>query len=498
MKLALELLALLSVLELGLWLPLLWRGRIMLGSLLVVAEAAVTADIVIMEPRLWTAVVAIFGTYRVFNLLRVVKGRMQPDYLYRSTRLTSTILIALQLAALGIIWLCDVLGVTNYSRWTVLAAFQLCIGLVLLLSTQRHLRTTKTLGPSRAYADRDLPSLTVAIPARNETTDLQDCLTALVTSDYPKLEILVIDDRSQNQRTPEIIRQFAHDGVRFLAGKEADGNSWLAKNYAYEQLAEAASGDLLLFCGVDVRFDPSALRTLVSTLLDKQKTMLSVLPHNAKPHDRLTYLVQPARYAWELSLPRRLFNRPPVLSTCWLIKKSLLKSTGGFRAASRSITPESYFARTARVHDGYSFVRSNLVVSNKPFVEQRATTIRTRYPQLRRRPELVGLVSLAEISFLALPYVLAVAGIFQHRWYVVVLSGLASVTTLITYSLVIAVTYREFRTWTLLLIPLVGVYDVLLLNFSMWKYEFSAVVWKGRDASQTVMRALPPLPKIPG
>ena len=55
-------------------------------------------------------------------------------------------------------------------------------------------------------------------------------------------------------------------------------NDWLAKNYAYQQLAEAANGELLLFCGVDTRFEPGSLRALVALHLTTKASMISVLP----------------------------------------------------------------------------------------------------------------------------------------------------------------------------------------------------------------------------
>ena len=63
-------------------------------------------------------------------------------------------------------------------------------------------KSTKTLQATQHYADKDLPSISVLIPARNETEELHACLDALVASDYPKLEILVLDDCSQ-ERQPQ-------------------------------------------------------------------------------------------------------------------------------------------------------------------------------------------------------------------------------------------------------------------------------------------------------
>jgi glycosyltransferase involved in cell wall biosynthesis len=372
--------------------------------------------------------------------------------------------------------------------FTVLASAQLLAALVILGSTLRHLQTTQ---PPKLIdvASQDLPTLSVCIPARDETNDLFECLQSLVASNYPKLEILVLDDNSQDKRTPEIIRQFAHDGVRFLEGKEPNAH-WLAKNYAYDQLADEANGDILLFCGVDCRFAPDSLSNLVKTLLQKNKTMISLLPRNVMPNSLKRGLLQPARYAWELALPRRLVNRPPVLSTCWLITREALKAAGTFEAVRRKIVPEAYFARQAVKNDGYSFLLADQSVdvsSVKNFAEQKSTAIRTRYPQLHRRPAIVALVSLAEIAVLLWPLIICGASVFYGQWGLALISGLAYAANAYIYARLVNLTYRRFVPEGFLIFPLAVIYDICILNYSMWQYEFGSVMWKGRNISHPVM-----------
>ena len=43
----------------------------------------------------------------------------------------------------------------------------------------------------------DAPSVCVVIAARNEAEGLEDCLGYVLRQDYPKLSVLVIDDRSE-------------------------------------------------------------------------------------------------------------------------------------------------------------------------------------------------------------------------------------------------------------------------------------------------------------
>lgn len=479
---------LLSFVSLLLWLRPLWSARAVLSVGFAVVEITLIVGFAAIASPFWTLVFTSVGLYKLFNLARVGKNRMQPDYLRQATRRTAIYVSVFQaVVAAG----------AGFGNWPVGALYgaaivQLLLALMLFSSTKRHLRTTKTLQATTAYTDAALPTLSVLVPARNETDDLHTCLADLIASDYPKLEIIVLDDCSQDKRTPEIIRSYAQSGVRFIAGAEPSDN-WLAKNYAYQQLAEAASGDYLLFCGVDLRLAPGALRELMTTMLEKQKSMMSIMPHNSRTNEFMAYLIQPMRYAWEISLPRRLFNRPPVLSTCWIITRTALQNAGSFKAASRSITPESYFARSAAHNDGYSFLRSNLLVSNKPAADQVTTALRTRYPQLRRRPELVWLLTVLEFIGVVLTLPVAVIGIAHGLWPVAVLSGLAFIIQYVVFLLVTGIMYGQPLWWGIIMAPLAAAYDLVILNTAMYRYEFGAIQWKERNICLPVMRLDVPL-----
>jgi chlorobactene glucosyltransferase len=500
MQLTLIVLGILSGLELLLWTPLFWRWRRPLAAILLVALALVSGALAGVDWHLWTAAIVCLSLYRAVNLLKVVDNRAQVDYLYNTSHRTSWWLIGLQAGVLVLAGLLDSFSISASAWLYLLAAIQFLVSLVLVSTTSRHLRNTKPPKIASSYADRDLPSLTVAIPARNETADLETCLQSLITSTYPKLEILVLDDCSQDKRTPEIIRGFAHDGVRFVAGKVAPSH-WLAKNYAYAQLAEEANGDVLLFCGVDIVFQTDSLRLMVETLMQKKKNMLSIIPLNILPERSRFYsmLVQPARYAWELALPRRLFGRTPVLSTCWLVRRQALEKAGGFEAATRKVIPEGYLAdRIAAHEDGYSFLQSGTkmgISSHKSFREQLATAVRTRYPQLHRRPELVALVGLAEFGSLVLPLILLLGALISRAWLVSVFLLPGYLLTNIMYSKIVNLTYRKFILQGLWLLPIAALYDIGILNYSMWQYEFREVIWKGRNVCIPLMRVIPGLPK---
>jgi hypothetical protein len=475
-----------------------WPARKALAVAALLTGAFGAGALVMWQPNVFSAVFLLLAGYRIFNLVRVVDDRLHHHYLRWAARRTSFMVLLFQLVLVAV-WLCwNEWHVTGHTAWAVFAGLQAAVGAGLLLSVTRSLRRTQWQTPDVSYTDSELPTISVAIPARNETEDLQQCLQSLIASDYPKLEILVLDDCSQNKRTPEIIRNFAHDGVRFLQGHEPQEN-WLPKNQAYDRLADEANGQFIVFCGVDVRFEPGSIRQLVTALKSKNKRMMSILPLRHKSAYGQLSLIQAMRYWWELVPPRRQFNRPPVLSSCWIIERNALRETGGFEAVRRMIVPEAHFARElVRRADAYSFMRADATLgisSGKSVRDQQETAVRMRYPQVHRRPETVALLTLLEVTFLLAPFALTVAAFFVSIGLVAhALAAVASVTIIASYVRTVRSTHVNNRWFALMGAPLAVLSDIALLHYSMARYEFSTVDWKGRNICVPVMHAIPKLP----
>ena len=464
-----------------------WRmGSVFCMALL----AAVTLLLAVGCWRVWVWSVP-FAAYRIINLLRVYTARLPRARLRTVAWGAFSWLCLGQLLVTVAAWVVYGLHVTRLLL-DIVAVLQLLAAVLLLRVTLHTWDHAGPVGSEPLLTDRELPSVSVLVPARNETDALEHCLERLVASDYPKLEIIALDDRSDDRRTPEIIRSFAQQGVRFIKGTGPKSAHWLAKNYAQEQLLQAASGDVLLFCGVDAELEPHSLRRLVEILEARHKNMLSVLPLSHRTASGSSSLYQAMRYWWELCLPRRVFKRPPVLATCWLIRREALIKMGGFAGVSHSVNAEAPLARMAVTTDSYSFIRSDDVLciySGKPAAEQYATSLRLRYPQLHRRLELVGLATIAEVVFLLGPLLgLLLAGRIYHPlpdvlMWIVALAGL-----LVTYGFAAVATRVANPAYGWLLMPLAVIADLAVLHVSLWRYEFGSVEWKGRNVSGPVMQ----------
>lgn len=473
--------------------------RVGLAVIAILSFMAASGIILLYELNVFSLAVVLIYVYRAFNMSRVIKGRMHPLYLWNVTYRSTLWLVAAQFVVLGAWELWSYHNEPLYIIRAVLLIFQVAISLVFLRTVSGHSKRMNMAAQNEVVTS-SLPSLTVAIPARNESEELQECITSLLASNYPKLEILVLDDCSQTARTPEIIRSFAHDGVRFIKGDEPQ-DTWLAKNQAYDTLAKAASGEIIIFCGVDVRYDEESLKKMVAYAIAKQKNMLCILPRNVLPSGQVP-LIQPMRYAWELVLPRRLFKRPPVLSSCWLITKKALLDAGSFEAAARMVVPEAYFASREASRDAYSFIASGQtfgVTSTKNIQAQRDTAVRVSYPQIHRRPEMVALITLSIVVWTCMPLSVLAAAVTTGHYYALVLLGVASlviILNILAYRAVYKLAYDIAPLFALLNLPAAAVVYIALLNYSMFKYEFSEVIWKGRNICLPVMHVIPRLPRI--
>jgi glycosyltransferase involved in cell wall biosynthesis len=474
--------------------------RVSLGLLTVLLLSFVHVTLLFWEPLAFSVPFALIGIYRVVNMIRFSSGRMHTAYLYAATGRTSFVLGIYQTVA-------GVLAGVASAVHINLPAYAYCTGLVLVavyiylvIALHRTLKTTRRpiVDAHSLLPQKNAPSVTIAIPARNETIELQECIRSLLASTYQKIEILVLDDCSQ-EKTSDIIKSFAHQGVRFIQGDEP-GDAWLAKNAAYEKLLNEATGDYIVYCGVDVRVGPDTVRALLDAVYSLKVSMLSVMPSLGQSISRPSVL-QYARYMWELVVPRKLSKRPPVLSTLWISEVSKLKKEGGFLSVKRMIVPEAHLARTFGKQNSYSFIISDPeldVTSTKNQREQYKTSVRVRYPQLHKRPESVLLVSIASMSVFVLPYALLVYA-FNER--VLLLQCIAATTVLLQLILLWKFVYRIADKRSML-VALLCAYcaplaDIVMAHYSMFAYEFGSVSWKDRNVCLPIMHVTPSLPRLP-
>lgn len=105
----------------------------------------------------------------------------------------------------------------------------------------------------KAGTSRKQPNVSVIIAARNEEKNIHACLTAILAQSYPKqkLEIIVIDDRSED-RTAEIVKNFAasHTQIKLLQIQEPSLHL-APKKRAIDSGIRHATGEIIVTTDAD-------------------------------------------------------------------------------------------------------------------------------------------------------------------------------------------------------------------------------------------------------
>ena len=113
--------------------------------------------------------------------------------------------------------------------------------------------------------------------ARDEEEKLPAALATLSALDYPRLEIIGVDDRSTDA-TGQILEQFAAKDERIWPVHVAElPPEWLGKPHALQTGFEQSTGEWLLFTDADVRFKPDTLRRAMTLVREGNLDHLTLL-----------------------------------------------------------------------------------------------------------------------------------------------------------------------------------------------------------------------------
>ena len=142
----------------------------------------------------------------------------------------------------------------------------------------------------------DTPRVSVVIPARNESRNIERCVRSVLGAAYPDFEVIVINDHSTDG-TGDIARQIASEDSRLrVIDAPALPEGWFGKQWACATGARQASGTLLLFTDADTRHSPDLLPRAVNAMRMRRAELLS-LAGNQEMHSFWERIIQPQMFA---------------------------------------------------------------------------------------------------------------------------------------------------------------------------------------------------------
>jgi chlorobactene glucosyltransferase len=164
----------------------------------------------------------------------------------------------------------------------------------ILLPLIGAIRATKSrnLRDESSTAPNNPPLVSIIIPARNEAKNIEACVRSALATTYPKIEIIVVNDHSTDD-TATIVHQIANTDPRVRVIENPDlPRGWFGKQWACQNGANAASGNIFLFLDADTRMMPEALTRSVNGMLRERADLYTVLTRQ-EMHTFWERLLQP-------------------------------------------------------------------------------------------------------------------------------------------------------------------------------------------------------------
>jgi cellulose synthase/poly-beta-1,6-N-acetylglucosamine synthase-like glycosyltransferase/peptidoglycan/xylan/chitin deacetylase (PgdA/CDA1 family) len=226
-------------------------------------------------------------------------------------------------------------GTLAAARWTSWA-LALLLALVTVLFVARiavlfvFARHHRRLVGRRGFEPGFTPPVSVVVPAFDEAVGIERAVRSLASSDYPELEVIVVDDGSTDG-TGELVERLGLDRVVVVRqpnmGKPAALNHGIA----------TARHDLLVLVDADTVFEPATLDRLVQPFRDPG---VGAVSGNTKVGNRRGLLGrwQHIEYVMGFNLDRRLYDvlqcMPTVPGAIGAFRRQALAEIGGISDAT--------------------------------------------------------------------------------------------------------------------------------------------------------------------
>jgi len=198
--------------------------------------------------------------------------------------------------------------------------------LLLVALARRHARAFARSEEDPTYA----PGVSVVVPAYNEAVGIERAVRSLALSDYPELEVIVVDDGSTDG-TGELVEGLGLDRVTVIRQLNA------GKPAALNRGASTAAHEIIVTVDGDTVFEADTVRRLVHPFRDER---VGAVAGNTKVGNRSGLLGrwQHIEYVMGFNLDRRLYDTlqcmPTVPGAIGAFRRRALVDIGGVSSAT--------------------------------------------------------------------------------------------------------------------------------------------------------------------
>ncbi len=210
---------------------------------------------------------------------------------------------------------------------------------------------------SRKYAaEKNLPFVSILVPARNEEVNIRNCVTSLLNQDYPNYEVIVLND-SSDDKTDEILNgiKSEYPKLKIIQGKPLE-EGWTGKTFACKQLAAQAKGEWLFFTDADTTHFAVSLRDAMNIALGRNADLLSVFPKmimKSFPEKIImpmlffiAFVMLPFYFVYKKGFTKFAMAVGPFM----LFKRSAYDKIGGHESVKNAIVEDVWLSRKIKEH----------------------------------------------------------------------------------------------------------------------------------------------------
>ncbi len=193
--------------------------------------------------------------------------------------------------------------------------------------------------PESAAQSKNVPLVSVIVPARNEERNIRRCIHSLLEQNYENLEVIVVDDGSKDA-TPRMLEEIARshprgDSLFVLRLRDHLPQGWAGKPHAIYRGTQEARGEWLLFTDADTWHEPGALAYAVHKAIEEQLDLLSLGSRQELPGFWERVMMPMAYLGIMMQYPPRQVNDPrsPVAlanGQFILIRRAVYDELGGY------------------------------------------------------------------------------------------------------------------------------------------------------------------------
>jgi glycosyltransferase involved in cell wall biosynthesis len=147
-----------------------------------------------------------------------------------------------------------------HALWVGLLGAVAFLWILVAIEIGRGVLSIPSLDDFSPLPDAQCPFVSILVAGRDEAEKLPEALRTLLALDYPRYEVVAVDDRSVDA-TGSILQNAAIADSRLkIQHVDSLPSGWLGKPHALLQAYESASGEWLVFTDADVHFRPDLLR----------------------------------------------------------------------------------------------------------------------------------------------------------------------------------------------------------------------------------------------